>query len=137
MKSLSILLVVALAFLGCKRTVETECGKLRCPPVQNTIYLSIVNAQGKPVKVSYIETYNTRTGKKYTDLQAQANFAGGIPTEYRLFTGPSSFSTFGDNVMVLVRSESGKEYKLLYLIKGGNCACEVTKLSGADNLIIE
>ena len=137
MKSLIILVVIAISFFGCKRTVETECGKLRCPPNEIDIYLAVVDANGKPARASYIETYNTRTGKKNLDLQSQANHGGRTPSRYTLFTNPMSYSSSGDNMIVLVRSESGKEYNLNYLIKGGNCACEVQKLSGPDQLTIE
>jgi hypothetical protein len=137
MKSLLILAVLAISLFGCKRTIETECGKLRCPPNEKNIYLSVVDAKGKRARASYIETYNTRTGKKHFDLQSQANYGGGTPGSYLLFSNPMSYSFLGDNVTVLIRSESGKEYNLNYLIKGGNCACEVQKLSGPDQLTIE
>jgi len=38
------------------------------------VQLSVVDANGKPVKVAYIETINTRTGRKRTNLQNGPNY---------------------------------------------------------------
>lgn len=115
----------------------TECGTIKCPPVRNTVYLSTKDLNGRPTAVSYIETHNIRTGKKEVNLQNSPNYTGGETYRYKLFYNIRDFSFSGDNVLVLVRSQSGKEYILDYTIKGGNCACEVEKVSGVSELVVE
>ncbi|MET3114620.1 hypothetical protein AAKU52_002355 [Pedobacter sp. CG_S7] len=136
MRTYLILFLTVFSF-GCKRTMETECGTLSCPPTTNTISLSIIGTDGKPTKAYYLETYNTRTKEKKINLQDSPNYNGGITYKYRLFSNPRNFSSSGDNVIVLVKSESGKEFKLVYLVQGGKCACEVKKLSGPSILTID
>ena len=125
--------------LSCNKKEErfTICGTMRCPADRNVIYLSIVNGNGIPTKASYIETYNTRTGRKEINLQDSPNYPGGESYKYRLFFNPRAFSTEGDYVVVLVKSETGKEFKVNYLMQGGDCACDVKKVDGPDVLKIE
>lgn len=132
-----MLLLLAICLFGCKRKMESDCGTLNCPPQRNTIFLSVVDLNGKPAKAAYIETYNTRTGNKQINLQDPPNYLGGETYKYKLFYNARDFSSSGDNVTVLLKSESGKEYKLIYLVKGGNCACEVEKLSGLSSITVE
>lgn len=132
-----IFLLFVIILSGCKRMMQTDCGILRCPSVRNAIYLSVVDANGEPTKASYIETYNTRTEKKEINLQDPPRYNGGANYKYKLFVNPRDFSFGGDFVHVVVKSESGKEFKLDYIIKGGNCTCDVEKVRGADLVVID
>ena len=133
----TLLFLLAFLFFGCKKNVETECGTLRCPPLRITVQLSVVDTDGKPAKAAYIETINTRTGRKRTNLQNGPDYIATTAYKYNLFQRPSDFSSAGDLVEVLVRSQSGKEYKLTYVIKGGKCTCDLEKLSGPEILVLD
>ncbi|RZJ82416.1 MAG: hypothetical protein EOO47_00660 [Flavobacterium sp.] len=134
--SLFILLVIFLA--GCEtREVPTDCGTLNCLPIKNSVYLSTFDANGKPVKPKYIETHNLRSGVKQINLQDSRDYIGEETFKYKLFSRTRDFSSGGDKVNVLVRSETGKEYILEYLIKGGNCTCDIEKIYGPDKLVMD
>lgn len=134
---INLLLLIVICLLGCEKTedVLTDCGILRCPVIRNTIYLSVKDVNGNPTEAAYIETYNTRTKKK--EINLQTNSYGSLTYEYPLFRRPRDFSFVGDSVVVLLKSKSGKEFTLNYIIKGGNCTCEVQKVSGPDSIVID
>jgi hypothetical protein len=67
MKKLAFLLLLGVS--GCKSPVETPCGILRCPVEAVSISILTVDASGKSVKASYIETLNLRTGFRDINLQ--------------------------------------------------------------------
>ncbi|RYG09394.1 MAG: hypothetical protein EOO07_23935 [Chitinophagaceae bacterium] len=134
--SLFILLAIFLA--GCEtREVPTDCGILNCLPIKNSVYLSTFDANGKPAKPKYIEIHNLRSGEKQINLQDSRDYIGEETFKYKLFSRTRDFSSGGDKINVLVRSETGKEYILEYLIKGGNCTCDIEKIYGPDKLVMD
>ena len=129
--------LLLLSSLGCRREVQTICGTLRCPVEQTSISIFTVDRFGKPSKAAYIESFNFRTGRRHIDLQEWPNPVNGVSYKYRLFQSPSEFSSTGDAVSVTIRSMSGNESISYYKIAGGECSCNVSKLSGLDTIQID
>jgi hypothetical protein len=126
-----------ICIIGCKTEVETPCGTLRCPVNTKSISISTIDAFKKPLKAAYIESYNYRTGIKNTNLQDRPHIINFKAYKYSVFENPRAFSTKGDAVSLYIRSESGKETTTNYKIAGGECACEVIKISGPEVIQIK
>lgn len=135
---IGLLPILSLLFLiGCEtREIPTDCGSLNCLPIKNSVYLATFDANGKPAKPKYIETHNLRSGEKQFNLQDSRDYIGQETFKYKLFTRTRDFSSGGDKVNVIVKSETGKEYLLEYVIKGGNCTCDIEKVYGPENLLM-
>jgi hypothetical protein len=124
------ILLMLIGTLGCTREVQTICGTLRCPNDQKTVSISTVDALGKPMKAAYIETFNFRTGVRRTDLQGWPYVINPVAFKYELFRRPSEFSSSGDAVSIKIRSETGSESLTYHKIAGGECSCDVIRISG-------
>ena len=129
--------LLLLSSLGCRREVQTICGTLRCPIEQKTVSISTVDALGKPMKAAYIETFNFRTGVRRTDLQGWPYVINPVAFKYELFRSPSEFSSSGDAVSIKIRSETGSESLTYHKIAGGECACDVRRISGLSVIQID
>ncbi|HEX8609086.1 MAG TPA: hypothetical protein VF679_10650 [Pedobacter sp.] len=135
MKKLAFLML--LGIFGCKSPVETPCGILRCPAEAVSISVLTIDASGKSVKAAYIETLNLRTGFRDINLQEFRNHVKQVTYKYKIFGNPRRFSTTGDAVSVLIRSESGNESTTYFKIAGGECTCDVLKISGPEVIQID
>jgi hypothetical protein len=132
-----LFLILLISTFGCKRQVETLCGTLKCPIEEKTVSISTVDAFHKPLKAAYIESFNYRTGVRHTNLQGWPHLVNAVSYKYRVFDNPRAFSATGDAVSLTIRSESGKESTTYHKIAGGQCACDVIRISGLDVIQID
>lgn len=125
-------LVVLLA--ACDKTDNSNCGGKICDQRLATLVVKFVDKNGVGVAVDNYSAVNQRTGDTLGVARKNVNFEAGI-------------YTVANDMHIMKLSESGDDIKVtgtytkeaqtksaIIKVKGGNCACHISKVDGPEQI---
>jgi len=137
MKNLSFLFfLIVFVIASCKKKAESNCSAKVCTEEFRSVVLFTQTNGGTPTEVNFIQVKNNRTGKIYNNIQKTTNPINGkiayvIATDNQV----NDFSETGDKLIISITSNNGSMTTEM-TIAGGECACHIEKISGAEILIL-
>jgi hypothetical protein len=135
MKALVSLLLPVVLFSACSNssTKQTSCGSQACTDIFESIDISYTNSSGAPLMVKGFSVIDTRTNtaiKESGDIITNPGTYVVVHDSYL-----KNLSADGDNLQVSATDSLTNQTKTTIIkVSGGQCACHVTKISGADTV---
>lgn len=120
---------------ACSKKDSSDCENKICDESFATVIVKFVNKNGDGVAVKNYSSVNQRTGDTLsTSSDSDIYFEAGI---YRVVSDNNlrKLSEEGDDIKVSgTLAESGQTKSAIIKIKGGNCACHISKVSGPEQI---
>ena len=135
MKALISILLPVVLFSACSNssTKQTSCGSRACTDIFASIDISFTNSSGAPLIVKSYSVIDTRTNaaiKESGDIITNPGTYVVVDDSYLKY-----LSADGDNLQVSATDSLTNQTKTTIIkVSGGQCACHVTKISGADTV---
>ncbi|MEQ7800070.1 hypothetical protein ABDJ41_09670 [Pedobacter sp. ASV1-7] len=139
MKIVVLAILMAGTLLSCKKkTSESECGNMICTEQFVSLYIKFVDNKGLGTEVKDFTVVNQRTGdKKYPTITGYLTVERGT----YIFAddgNTKSLSEEGDDLKITATSVATNQTKSVVInVKGGKCACHISKVSGPDQLAFD
>ncbi|MNY55101.1 hypothetical protein D3C86_1910480 [compost metagenome] len=125
--------------LSCKKkTSESECGNMICTEQFASLFIKFVDNKGVGTEIKDLTVVNQRTGvNKYPTMSGYLTVERGtyIFADDRDTKG---LSEEGDDLKITATSVATNQTKsVIVKVKGGKCACHISKVSGPDQLAFD
>lgn len=119
---------------ACDKTTNSNCEDKICDLSFATLVVKFVDKNGVGVAVDNYSAVNQRTGDTLSVRTSDVNFETGIYiVASDLHTRKLSES--GDNIKVTGTYTKGVQTKSAIIkVKGGNCACHISKIDGPEQI---
>lgn len=136
MKKILFAILLTTTFLSCKKkTPESECGDRACTAEFVSLRINYINNKGAGTEVKDFTVVNQRTGdKKYPTMNGYITVIRG---SYVIADdgNTKSLSEEGDDLKITATSvETNQTKSVIVKVRGGKCACHISKVTGPDQV---
>jgi len=138
MKKITLVLLLGVALLTCKKNKTSDCGDKICTEEFASVMLKFVDNKGAGAEVKDFNVINQRTGERVT-----ANSSISTSTIKGAFiivddNNKLGLSEEGDDLKITGTSVETKQTKSVVIkVRGGKCACHISKVSGQDQVAFD
>ena len=140
MKKIALGVFMISALLSCKKnTAESECEKNTiCTTEFRSVSIRFVDNRGEGAEVKDFNVVNQRNGEKlHANSSALINMIKGT---YLVADdgNTKSLSEEGDDLKITATSvETNQTKSAIVKVKGGKCACHISKVSGPEQVVFD
>lgn len=139
MKNLILALLMGSALLSCKKkTADSACGDKICTEEFRSIVITFADNKGLGTEVKDVSVVNQRTGEKiYVNSGATANLINGVHIIAN-DGNTKNLSEEGDDLKITGTSVATMQTKSAVIkVRGGRCACHISKVSGPEQITFD
>ncbi|WP_025141844.1 hypothetical protein [Pedobacter jeongneungensis] len=139
MKKLTLLLIMGIALLSCKKNKTTsECGDKICTQELASVVIRFVDNKGEGAEVKDFSVINQRTGES---LKANSSiYTSTVKGAFIVIDdgNKSQLSEGGDDLKITGTSATTNQAKSVVIkASGGKCACHIKKITGPDQVTFD
>lgn len=126
--------VCIILLAACDKTDNSNCEDKICDESFATLVVKFVDKNGAGVAVDNYSAVNQRTGDTLSVATSDVNFETGIyivANDLHI----KKLSESGDNIKVSgTYTREGQTKSAIIKVKGGNCACHISKIDGPEQI---
>jgi len=138
MKKITLVLLIGLGLLSCKKKTTSECDDKMCTYEFRSVVFRFLDNKGEGAEVKDFSVINQRTGAKVTANSSATSSL--IKGAFVIVDDGNtrSLSEAGDNLKITGTSVQTNQTKSATIkVSGGECACHIGKLSGPDQVAFD
>jgi hypothetical protein len=133
MKKVSIILLLALAFISCNESTS-DCQNKVCTALFSSVNVKFIDTNGAPLIVNDYQSISLRTNKSLSSAGAvdPINFKG-----FYTVVDESELNELNTAERILVSAKHPTTNVLKqaeFTVSGGECACDVVKTAGPEEV---
>lgn len=139
MKNLLLVLLFGSTLLSCEeKKTDSACADRICTEEFRSLVIKFVDNKGAAAEVKDFNVINQRTGERvYANSSMAADLVKGT---YMIVDdgNTETLSEEGDDLKITATSVANNQTKSAVVkVKGGKCACHISKVSGAEQIIFD